>query len=874
MNVNIDISFYKTYYPDLAHLNDAEILNHYKNHGIKEGRLTYSNQIVDTTGEPLFDIGFYKAYYSDLSLLNEVELLTHYKNYGRKENRLICHSKIVNTTQPCNTINDNEYNVELFPFNEYFINTKLIKNSNITSNQDNNKNYDTFHSDDVLITRKYLSDKHHEHLDYKIDNGLLKILKEFIFVLDFQNGGGGTTFFINTIVSKYKNSQTFVIARNYNGLLHLNINEEYDLNDKLSETESIDFLNTYKNAISKIFVNHTMNHNDNFINKINTLGKQIITITHDYYNICNKPQPYFHEIKFLTEEPKIKSDLIITQNKINLLFFNTPNANIQILELPDYKKSDVKFKFDDNNENIVVGIIGNINTLKGKNILKKIINHFCNTNIKIIVIGYTEIDNFKNYYYYNSIDEFNNILMEQKPNLLLELSIWPETYSYTLTLSMLTQLPILCLKKKFNSIIENRLKKYSKTYYFSSLLELTTLIKTKYQNYLYTILPVLYFDIDWNNIFLTNTNKMQIDKCKSNFIHDLKPYFIYFPQFHKIRENDLFFYEGFTDTKNLKLYNENNDVKLETPLLEYLNLKNIDDYDLTNEEIIQKQINLINYYNFSGIALYYYWFSTNNITNKHQIMEKVINNFFTSNVNMMNLKCFFIWANEDWTSNKAFGLNNDSEIINEYNEENFIKNANNLIEYFKNDNYLKIYNKPVFFIYHNHLIENIDLFYNILNNVCIKHNFNGVHFVLNSFVDISTKYPNFYINFNYKKNDARFYDENKKQIKLNYKEYIDNDYHLKHDCIQTISTQFNNKPRLFRPNKLMYSTVCINNSEINKIVFIKKIIQLYKNKNMDSELSKLLLVNSFNEWGENMAFEPSDKYNYYYMNLLFDCLIV
>jgi hypothetical protein len=43
---------------------------------------------------------------------------------------------------------------------------------------------------------------------------------------------------------------------------------------------------------------------------------------------------------------------------------------------------------------------------------------------------------------------------------------------------------------------------------------------------------------------------------------------------------------------------------------------------------------------------------------------------------------------------------------------------------------------------------------------------------------------------------------------------------------------------------------------------------------MDSELSKLLLVNSFNEWGENMAFEPSDKYYYYYLNLLFDCLIV
>ena len=415
------------------------------------------------------------------------------------------------------------------------------------------------------------------------------------------------------------------------------------------------------------------------------------------------------------------------------------------------------------------------------------------------------------------------------------------------------------------------MNEYSKTYYFSTLLELTTLIKTKYQNYLYTILPVLYFNVDWNNLFLSNTKIMHITERKSNFIHDIKPYFIYFPQFHKIKENDIFFYDSFTDIKNLKLYNDNHDVKIETPLLEYLNLKNIDDYDLTNKEIIQKQINLINYYNFSGIALYYYWFSKNNITNQNQIMKNVIDNFFTSNVNMMKLKCFFICANENWTNNKAFGYNNNFEISNEYNEANYIKNSNNLVEYFKNNNYLKINNKPVFFIYHNHLIENIDLFYNILNNVCIKHKFNGVHLVLNSFDKISTKYPNCYINFNYKNNDARFYDKHKSQIKLDYKQYFDNDYHFK-NCIQTIATNFNNKPRLYRPNKLLNSTVCVNNSEINKIVFIKKIIKLYNNKNVKSDLNKILLVNSFNEWGENMAFEPSDKYKYYYLNLLYECL--
>ena len=46
-----DAKFYKSYYSDLSFMNDVELLNHYKNHGRKEGRCTYSNQI--------FDISFY-----------------------------------------------------------------------------------------------------------------------------------------------------------------------------------------------------------------------------------------------------------------------------------------------------------------------------------------------------------------------------------------------------------------------------------------------------------------------------------------------------------------------------------------------------------------------------------------------------------------------------------------------------------------------------------------------------------------------------------------------------------------------------------------------------------------------------------------------
>jgi hypothetical protein len=185
---------------------------------------------------------------------------------------------------------------------------------------------------------------------------------------------------------------------------------------------------------------------------------------------------------------------------------------------------------------------------------------------------------------------------------------------------------------------------------------------------------------------------------------------------------------------------------------------------------------------------------------------------------------------------------------------------------------LKIDNKPVFFIYHTYLIDDIDKFYNVLNNLCISHNFDGVHLVLNSFDKEYLNYKNFYINFNYKVYDSRFFDEKDKQIKLDYRKYMNDNYHFKKNKIQTIVYDFDNRARLSKPNQLNNSTVCINNTELSKTVFTKKIIETYKNNDKKSELDNILLVNSLNEWGENMAFEPSDKYGYYNINLLYSSL--
>ena len=103
------------------------------------------------------------------------------------------------------------------------------------------------------------------------------------------------------------------------------------------------------------------------------------------------------------------------------------------------------------------------------------------------------------------------------------------------------------------------------------------------------------------------------------------------------------------------------------------------DYNLTNKNILQKQVNLLHSYNFPGFAMYYYWFSSNNISNNNMLMIDVIDSFFNSSIDLKEKQIFFIWANEDWHKNPAFG-NTNLIIKNEYNETNIIKNVNNLIK--------------------------------------------------------------------------------------------------------------------------------------------------------------------------------------------------
>lgn len=855
---------YLLLYPDLV-LNGINSYNaaykHWIISGKKEGRICNVNwdEISD------FDWMYYGLMNKDLKLngiATKEQLYSHWLAHGKKEERVSCpkiHEKLYNSVV--------NYKSKL---NNTLGNLKFKKIDKIK-----NENY--------IILQKYKETIKHGDPYFKNMNMItpdsINDYQSFILIVDFNYGGGGATHFLNCILDLYKSKQTFLITRSFNGFIYFYINDEIMIHHKYTIDEAIASIKNKKTNIKKIFINSILNHDKKFLDELFLLDKNIAAITHDYSLIFNKWSGYYHE--FENKEIASLIDInnlnkLITQNENNLVLYKRAIKDntlpIIVSDLPDHKYS--LNKIDTENKKTVVGILGNITDIKGFYLVYKLIDAFKNDeDIKIVVFGNINME-FENMYKYSNIDELNELLIKYKPNIWIETSICPETYSYTATIMMLTQLPILYQKKPFPSVIENRMKTYKKKYEFENIniiLNNKNLITNRKQNYFYTVDNRIYSNSFWDSYFIYKEPKKIISPSPKShgIIHNITPYCVYFPQFHSFPENDKNFYEGFTDIKNLEYVKDNlTDISVITPSLKELELNTISDYDLVeNKNIIQKQIDLLEKYNISGFAMYYYWFSTNTITKQNMIMEKVIDRFFSDDIDIKGRKVFFIWANEDWTTNAAFGKTTD-RIENYYDLYNINKNIENLIKYFNHPNYLKIDKKPVFFLHHPWFLSKseIDLFNKNLREICIKNGFDGVYFILNSMSKTYDGHKHYDFHFNYKtdKSGSVSIDNSGNRV-LDYEKYIDS-VNYSNKNIKTLVFDFDNRVRLAKPDKLSMSTVCKNNTPENQEKFISKTIESYKNST--DQIGKILLINAWNEWGEKMVIEPSLEMGNYYLNII------
>lgn len=192
-------------------------------------------------------------------------------------------------------------------------------------------------------------------------------------------------------------------------------------------------------------------------------------------------------------------------------------------------------------------------------------------------------------------------------------------------------------------------------------------------------------------------------KAKGSLIKELPPapkvIAIYFPQYHRVKENDLFWGEGFTEWTLLKPIKEPYALKplaLEDGGLGYYDLMDADGASR------KRQGQLANAAGVYGFSIYHYWFSGQKAPKDHKVMHKVVEAMLKDN--KPNVKFMLSWANEPWSRRWTGGANVSPDDVlllsQEYGDETeWIEHFNYLLQFFSHPRYIKIRGMPVFVIY-------------------------------------------------------------------------------------------------------------------------------------------------------------------------------
>lgn len=353
----------------------------------------------------------------------------------------------------------------------------------------------------------------------------------------------------------------------------------------------------------------------------------------------------------------------------------------------------------------------------------------------------------------------------------------------------------------------------------------------------------------------------------------IKPVALYLPQFHEIEDNNKWWGDGFTEWINVKratsLFSFKDGEQHYQP---HEPTNDLGYYDLSDVDVMRKQVNIAKLYGVFGFCFYYYYFE-----NGKRLLEKPINNYL--NATDIDFHFCFCWANENWTRVWDGG---DKEILikQDYMNENIANMIISMLPAFKDRRYIRINNKPVLFVYRAEIIPKFRNIVKIWQEIAIKNgldnglyivsmqNFkrqNPLRFGINAAAEFSTACHK--INPLIDKQSCISDEEIKRLSNLSMqfssmdslKRDMLYNYNRSYPCIRCVCPGWDNTPRRGVNNSaLIYDSSPKNFASIYTVAIKETIAS-------NCDCGGLLLINAWNEWGEGAHLEPDKKNGYKYL---------
>lgn len=347
---------------------------------------------------------------------------------------------------------------------------------------------------------------------------------------------------------------------------------------------------------------------------------------------------------------------------------------------------------------------------------------------------------------------------------------------------------------------------------------------------------------------------------------------MYLPQFHRVKENDEWWGEGFTEWVA---------AKAAKPLFEghiqpHIPYKN-NYYDLMDKDTMVWQASLMKKYGIDGMVFYHYYFKDG-----RQILEKPAENLV--NWKDIDMPFCFSWVNESWVRSwsNIQGASSWSQVFDEKNskeegpeillEQDYgtRKDWENhfyyFLKFFKDKRYIKIDKKPVLIIYRPHRISCLLEMIECWDKMAIENDLQGIYYIGTDGEGIRAD----------NRMSAMMYQEPTETITHFDGRFENNDIRMQYDYDKVWEhllekdvhsgvvylggfVSYDDTPRRGRNGMIITGATPYKFERYMRKLF----------KKAESINSDIVFINAWNEWGEGMYLEPDEENQFAYLQALY-----
>ena len=341
---------------------------------------------------------------------------------------------------------------------------------------------------------------------------------------------------------------------------------------------------------------------------------------------------------------------------------------------------------------------------------------------------------------------------------------------------------------------------------------------------------------------------------------DVKLIAFYLPQFHTFEENDKWWGRGFTEWTNVtKCYPKFiGHYQPQLPI-------DVGFYDLSNVDVMRRQVKLAKQYGISGFCFHYYWFSGK------RLMEKPLDNFL--NHKDLDLKFCICWANENWTR-RWDGQEQDVLIAQKHSDEDDLACIKDISKYMRDERYIRIDGKPLIMIYRGDLLPDIKKTICIWRKYCKECGIGDIHVVgaktfntinpIKDGFDMGVEFPPHHLIAG--EQSTCKIDDNSEFIKYDMCEFLENKRYLQSDefTYKTVFPSWDNSARRFKGSSILH---------LEPFEYKKWLIDTMQFTYKTKTLNNIMFINAWNEWAEGAHLEPDRYYGYAYLEMTSQAIV-